>query len=187
MTRIQQVLTVMQGQPDRIWTPSDVSIELRVAPEFASNPMRKLAEQGQLVKVAVGQYRVATTDEIAAFERAKLAVPVVAAIPEPAPVQAPPATEAERIIMIRTLRAQGRPMAPALIAGRLGKFGIRLARTDELLALLAQENAVRSWMMAAGSWSHDSPRRPTDDQGNAAPRGAGVRHSCWLEDVPSGG
>ena len=89
-------------------------------------------------------------DEIAAFERAKLAVPVVAAIPAPAPVQAPPATEAERIMLIHTLRHQGRPMAPALIAGRLGKCGIRLARTDELLALLAQENAVRK--LDDGRW-----------------------------------
>lgn len=146
----QKVMNVMLADPEREWTPSEVSIVLKVAPSVAAEPMAKLAQRGDLVRGERGHYRVATREERAAFARAQEAASVVAAIPEPAPVQAPPITESERILIIRTLWAQGRPMAPALIAGRLSKCGIRLARTDELLALLAQENAVRK--LDDGRW-----------------------------------
>lgn len=147
----QKVMNVMLTDPEREWTPSEVSIVLKVAPRVTAEPMAKLAQRGELIRGAErGRYRVATREERAAFARAQEAASVVAAIPEPAPVQAPPITESERVIMLRTLRHQGRPMAPALIAGRLGKCGICLARTDELLTLLPAENAVRK--LSDGRW-----------------------------------
>lgn len=150
MNRIEQVLNVIRSDSTREWSPADVSVILKVAPAVAGNPMRKLADQGVLIRSARGLYRLATPAEIAERERAQRAVPVVAAIPAPAPVKAPPITEGERILILRTLRAQGRPMAPALIAGRLGKCGIRLARADQLLAMLAQEDVVRQ--LENGRW-----------------------------------
>ncbi|GGB64658.1 hypothetical protein [Deinococcus soli (ex Cha et al. 2016)] len=151
LNRRQKVMNVMLTDPKREWTPSEVSIVLGVSPKVTAEPMGKLARRGELVRgTERGRYRVATREERAAFARAQAAASVVAAIPEPAPTPVAPITESERIIMLRTLRHQSRPMAAALIAGRLGKCGIRLARTDELLALLAAENAVRQ--LDDGRW-----------------------------------
>ncbi|MDR6753450.1 hypothetical protein [Deinococcus soli (ex Cha et al. 2016)] len=147
----QKVMNVMLTDPEREWTPSEVSIVLGVSPKVTAEPMAKLARRGDLVRGPErGRYRVATREERAAFARAQEAASVVAAIPTPAPAPVSPITESERIMMLRTLRHQSRPMTPALIAGRLGKCGIRLARTDELLTLLAAEAAVRQ--LPDGRW-----------------------------------
>ncbi len=149
MTFIDRVLAYIRNHDDqaRTWAPTDLVLPLKCLPSAAGDAMRKLVLRGDLVRPEHGEYRLPNHEERTELRRP---APVVAAIPAPIPVQALPVTEAERIIMIRTLRAQGRPMAPALIAGRLGKCDIRLARTDELLALLAQENAVRQ--LPDGRW-----------------------------------
>ncbi|MVN86888.1 hypothetical protein GO986_08935 [Deinococcus sp. HMF7620] len=141
MGRIEQVLSVMRTDPTRLWAPAEVSREMKTPPAVANSAMTKLMNRGQLVRPQNGQYRLATPDERAAH-LALPPEPVVAQVPA-RPVPRPPVDDIERELLMGQMRAQGRPVSSALLAGRLRRCGFNLARTDDVLADCLDRGLVR--------------------------------------------
>lgn len=155
MTTLNDVLDVMRTRPNDLWTSSQVSAPLNCPPSTANGRLRKLANDGQVVRVSAGLYRLPRPEAAFTPERIpETEIPVsplearnavdLAALKVPQPERdLPPmresvirVTELECEQLLGCLKAQGRPMSATMLLGRLARTGWKAATLHAALNLL---------------------------------------------------
>lgn len=152
MNRAEAVLTVMESDPHRSWSPAQVSAVLGLPPQAAGHPMWKLYTAGTLLRCEPGRYHLPCwspappeppSPPAPRPSRAGQGVrslprdlpPLTPAIPTPGPALINP--------VINALRTQGRPMSQTMLLGRLQSHGLKLATLQAILGALELTGEVR--------------------------------------------